>query len=270
MIVILAGRQGRTEKSLAAAMESTGLPGVLLMQQKVTSRGKTREIDAIFMHPRGVMTIEAKHTELAGQVVAYSSLWNVGGVGDPSLGDPESRASQQSKILASALTEIGHKHARVRGAVVVTGDKANMAVTDVTSEVRAGHIDNLKELIESTLGENFSYGVDDIIAIRDGLRVNPALLERAAVVAEWESIGAPVEIDRSVPIVVKRKKAEHTPIPTIRLLGYLSILFLAAGQLPSLASTVTGFGLGVLTVSEKLKQRAKKREKLAKKQGDSK
>ena len=264
MIVILAGRQGRTEKSLAKAMQDTGLPGVLLMQQKVTSRGRTREIDAIYMHPRGLMTIEAKHTELAGEVVAYSGLWNVGGVGDPTLGDPESQASQQSKILASALLEIGQKRSRVRAAIVVTGEAASMAVVGVTSEVMASHVDNIKELVEGVLGEDFIYGVDDIMSIRDGLNVNPALLLRDAVVAEWESIGAPIEVLREVAVVVKSKKAEHIPVPTVRLLGYLSVLFLAAGQLPPLASTVTGVGLAILTIREQLKHNAKKRSKLAK------
>lgn len=263
MIVVSSGRQGRTEQSVLTLLKNSDLPGIVLMQQKVTDRGRTCEIDAIFIHPRGVLTIEAKHTALAGEVVTFSGLWTVGGVGDPILGDPESQASRQSKIVAAALTSAGTKRSRVRAVICVTGEDAVLAPVKVNADVDAVHITGLLDLIPELLSKTDRYDVADIVAFRDFLNINPTLLTEEMITAEWVKTGASLSIVREEVVPKLKKKKGRNPVPTPYLIGALGLSFIISSQIHPMAPALGGFGLCVLAMIEQIKAIRRRRAKEA-------
>jgi hypothetical protein len=260
MLVITAGRCGRTEQILAENIKRSELPGILLVQVKVGLRNRVREVDALLLHPSGALTIEGKYTSLAGEVTPYVGGWTVGGQTDVHLGDPESQASQQAKILASLLSELGRKRSRVRAIVSVAGEKATMEPRRLNSDALATHLRHLNDVLAAELHGPAVYDVDDILAIRDALTINPSMLSREIIEEQWNSAGAPLV--RSPETVAagarpRRRASEH--IPTPRGLAYLSALLFALSALPSSANIGAGAGVGILAGVQYLRNRRRAR-----------
>lgn len=259
MRVITAGRAGRTEKVLAETLSATAIPGILLVQAQIVAGRRVREVDAILFHPCGIFTIEGKYTSAHGVVVPYAGGWSVGGVLDERLGDPEAQASQQAKMLASLLFGIGRKRGRIRSIISIAGENCRLEARSLNTDVYTTHLTGLSDLIAELVTGRPIYDLEDVLAIRDALHLNPVLLDEEMIQAEWEKAGAPISLahtERDLGPVVK-KVAER--IPTPRILGYLSTLLLAMYVLPDTTQLGAGIGVGVLAVIQYFRMRGRRR-----------
>lgn len=132
------------ERAMVRAMRD--LPGVLVVNALVTTGKRTRELDGVWIHPRGLVALEAKGSALRGTVTPHAnSAWTIGrATADFASGpNPTLQARLAAQVLKGSLGR-GAKH-WVTPVLVVAGD-VELAATRV-ADVHAVATSGLQALL---------------------------------------------------------------------------------------------------------------------------
>lgn len=152
IVIFLQHRDALTaaERAMVAGMRD--LPGLLLVNALVTNGRRTREIDGIWLHPRGAVAIEAKGTRMSGAVTPHANgPWTVdGAVADfPSGPNPLLQARTGAQALRARWREAGCDAGFIPAVVAISGTDLALKPQTVanTPVLRCEDLSDLPDLV---------------------------------------------------------------------------------------------------------------------------
>lgn len=185
MIVLHAHARDHLTRSERALIDGLrGQPGVLVISPVAVIGRRTRELDALWLHPAGLAVIEVKGTRLTGPVQArVNGPWTIAGqrADFPSGPNPLLQARTAAQTLRTALRHAGVGTGFVPAAVALSGAglKLTPQMLGDTAVVTTTDLPSLRDLHRP--GE---VRAGDVVAILDALDLGPDTPEVDELTAE--------------------------------------------------------------------------------------